>query len=176
MVANLYRGREFWQIWSRPGVLVSHRGVIGQRGAVTERAVSSEEAEEAIFHQAVREAEAEGYVALENITHSQVLVNYNVSTWEVEEIESFKNTAQGVIGDVLGWVGIGYCDGFTLGREGLTMWCIVVDHELAVPTLLAGLDKNRLLYDEGVPARLGIPAGDHYDVVFPEEQRGQRLL
>ena len=152
MVANLYRGRDYCQIWTQGLVLVTHRGVIGQRGVVTERVVASTEAEEQVFQQAVREAEAEGYVPLEKIPNSQMLVNYKVSNWEDSEIQSFKNTLQSLLGDILGWTGNGCCDGFTLGREGLTMWCIVVDADLALPTLLAGLEKNRLLHDEeGMP-------------------------
>lgn len=176
MVANLYRGREFWQVWTRSGVLVTHRGVIGQRGAVNEQPVAAPQTEEQAFQLAVREAEAQGYVPLEKIPSTQVLVNYNVSTWETGEIQSFKNTVQSLIGDFLGWIGNGYCDGFTIGREGLTLWCTVVDQDLAVPALLAGLQQHRLLSDEEGSARLAVPDGDRYSVVFPEDQRGQRLL
>jgi hypothetical protein len=176
MVANLYRGRDYCQIWTRRLVVVNHRGVIGQRGVVTEQVVASTEAEEQAFQQAVREAEAEGYVPLEKIPNSQILVNFKVSTWEESEIQSFKNTLQSLLGDILGWTGNGYCEGFTLGREGLTMWCIVVDADLALPTLLAGLEKNRLLKDEEGSARLAVPDGDRYSMVYPEEERGQRLM
>ena len=176
MVANLYRGRDYCQIWTQRLVLVTHRGVICQRGVVTERVIASAEAEEQAFQQAVREAEAEGYVPLEKIPNSQILVNYKVSTWEDAEIQSFKNTLQSLLGDILGWTGNGYCDGFTLGREGLSMWCLVVDADLALPTLLAGLEKNRLLHDEEGSARLAVPDGDCYSLIYPEEERGQRLL
>src|SRR5580698_7609437 len=124
MVANLYRGRDYCQIWTRPPALVIHRGVVGQRGVVTEREVAATEGEEQVFQQAVREAEAEGYVSLAKIPNAQMLVNYKVSTWEESEIQSFKNTLQSLLGDILGWTGNGYCDGFTLGREGLSMWCL----------------------------------------------------
>jgi hypothetical protein len=176
MVANLYRGRDFCQIWSRPPVLVTHRGVIGQRGTVTERPITATEGEEQAFQQAVRQAEAEGYLPLDKIPNSQLLVNYKVATWEESEIQSFKNTLQSLLSDLLGWTGNGYCDGFTLGREGLTLWCTVVDPALAVPTLLAGLEKNRLLHDEEGTARLAVPDGDSYSLIYPEAERGQRLM
>jgi hypothetical protein len=51
-----------------------------------------------------------------------------------------------------------------------------VDAELALPTLLAGLEKNRLLHDEEGSARLAVPDGDRYRIVYPEAERGQRLL
>jgi hypothetical protein len=121
MVANLYRGRDYCQIWTRQLVVVTHRGVVGQRGVVTEQVVASTEAEEKAFQDAVRDAESEGYVPLEKIPNSQILVNYKVSAWEESEIQSFKNTLQGLLGDLLGWTGNGCCDGFTLGREGLTL-------------------------------------------------------
>jgi hypothetical protein len=176
MVANLYRGRDYCQIWTRQLVLVTHRGVIGQRGVVSERAIAATEGEERAFQQAVRAVEAEGYVPLEKIPNSQILVNYKVSTWEEREIQSFKNTLQSLLGDILGWTGNGCCEGFTLGREGLTLWCIVVDADLALPTLLAGLEKNRLLKDEEGTARLAVPDGDRYSMVYPEEERGERLM
>jgi hypothetical protein len=176
MVANLYRGRDYCQIWTRQLVLVTHRGVIGQRGVVSERAIAATEGEEQAFQEAVRAAEAEGYIPLEKIPNSQMLVNYKVATWEESEIQSFKNTLQSLLGDILGWTGNGFCEGYTLGREGLTLWCTVADADLALPTLLAGLEKNRLLHDEEGTARLAVPDGDRYSLVYPEAERGQRLM
>jgi hypothetical protein len=124
----------------------------------------------------VRQVEAEGFAVLQTHQRSQVLVNYTVAGWEPEDIDSFQNTVQDVLTDILSWTGNGHCDGYTLGPEGLTFWCTVVERDLAISTLVARLDEERLLYDEQGTARLAVPEADRYTVVFPNENLGERLL
>lgn len=177
MVVNLYRNKEYCQVWNRESTLVVHRGVLGQRGVVTEKEIPATESLEIAIQRAVQAAQATGFAPLQPEQQSQVLVNFNVSTWESSEIMSFHNTVQTVLNELLGWTGNGFCDGYTVGSEGLTMWCVVVESALAVSTLISGLDNHRLLYDDDDgPAKLAIPTGDRYTLVFPEELRGERLL
>src|SRR5262245_24008000 len=102
---QLYRDREYWQIWDRNGTVVSHRGTVGQRGVLTEQAPLALETSADGVRRETDLATSQGFTPIPAEHLGKVLVHYRFHEWPADEVASFAEVLKGLVGDILGWTG-----------------------------------------------------------------------
>ena len=139
----------YWEHWeTTPGTHTVHWGAIGTKGATKES-----HAQDAIAEAARMTAAGYAPVPQESLTF--VVIEYPTRhTWPSEDELDKRYAVEDLMNGVLGWRGLGYCDGGSAGSGSMEVALCVVDvakTEAAVREVLAGTpyaDFSRI-YSEG---------------------------
>jgi hypothetical protein len=173
---QLYRDREYLQIWDRKKIIVTHRGNVGKRGIVAEhQSLSAESTAEGMLREADA-ARSQGFAPIPNSHLAKVLIHYRFQTWRADEVASFAEVLKSLIGDALGWTGNGFYDGFSVGTQELTLWYLVVDSEIAVETILEVLRSHNFLEDQETKASLALERDNKILFAYPFQRKGEQFM
>jgi predicted DNA-binding WGR domain protein len=146
--------KEYWETWevSKTSHMV-HWGELGAKGeSKTIKAKSSAELAAAI-QQEINTQIADGFVEIDAEDHAILLIEYAIdemgSTLDLEK----RHRLQDRMNETLGWLGLGACDGGSIGMGTMEACCFVVDFELAKQVVakdLAGTEFENFtrIYDE----------------------------
>lgn len=133
---KLYRsvngGIDYWETWDndeKSGTV--HWGKLGERGSdkifVTDK--SSD------FHEKIQEEVTQrvegGFNPIDDDELLTLLIEFKVegmgSTADLEK----RSRLEARMNETLGWVGLGHCDGGSIGSGSMEVCCLVVDFEIA---------------------------------------------
>jgi hypothetical protein len=178
MHVRLYkRGRRsirYWEAWTRGLWGVVHEGRVGDRGKskdllpLPDRPVEQQIAEEA------EKVRGKGYAEIPREKQYQVVVQYRLQTWgSVEDLDK-AHEIEHLFNECLGWTGNGFCDGNDIGSGCLNIFSIVVDAQFAAQTMVAELQKHKLLGGAVIAARYGDE--EEYWVLHPSGFKGEFSL
>ena len=122
----------YWETWDKDektGVI--HWGVVGKRG-------EDKEIKSGLFSNFRKEIQkevdkkiVEGYEEIDDADLFTLLIEFNVnghgSTADVDKRHKLEDKMK----EVLGWTGLGDCDGGSIGSGTMEVCCFVVDFEIA---------------------------------------------
>jgi hypothetical protein len=168
------RAIRYWEAWTRNGGPwgVVHEGKVGERGKVKHLEPWPDRPVEQQIAEGVEKARQRGYTEIPMEDQYQVVVQYRLQTWgSVEDLDRAREIEH-LFNECLGWTGNGFCDGNDIGSGCLNIFSIVVDPGLATQTMIAELQKHRLLRGAVVAARYG----EEYRVVHPPDFKGECSL
>lgn len=122
----------YWETWSKSGKTgIVHWGKVGQRGNVKEvKSTKDIKFREEIKKEVTKKIE-EGYSQLELENHKTILIEYEVEGMGTEEDLKKRYKLQDRMDETLGWLGLGSCDGGSIGSGTMEVCCFVVDFEIA---------------------------------------------
>jgi hypothetical protein len=124
---------EYREAWIGERAVVEHWGVCGERGEVRHHPVSSkEEASQTL--RAVRAASEAGFRPLAPSRHKTLAVEFAVSESDLAALDR-RHALEDFLNEEIGWIGLGHCDGGSIGGGAMEVLCRVVDYELAVRVL-----------------------------------------
>lgn len=130
---------ETWEINEKKGAI--HKGIVGKRGEYRE--VSSK-----LFSSFRKEIQKEiddyckdGYQEVEIEDHSTLLIEFLADGMGTKEDVEKRTRLQDKMDDVLGWTGLGHCDGGSIGSGTMEVCCYVIDFETAKSVIQESL-KN----------------------------------
>ncbi len=173
---QLYRDRDYCQIWERNGLVHTHRGSVGQRGVVTRQPpLPTESPSEGVRREATL-AREQGFAPMPTEHLTKLLIHYRFKDWPAEDVASFSNALKELIGDALGWTGNGVYDGFSVGSQELTLWYLVVDPDVAVDAILGVLGSHGYLQDEETQASIAVDRAGRVLFAYPPERSGQQFM
>jgi len=122
----------FWETWDiddKTGAV--HKGVIGHRGDY--RKVKS-----GLFSSFRKEVQKEidqyfkdGYQEVDIEDHFTLLIEFKVDGMGTDEDVEKRTRLQERMDDILGWTGLGHCDGGSIGSGTMEVCCFVIDFEVA---------------------------------------------
>jgi hypothetical protein len=119
--------KEYWQTWDRQnGSHIVHWGILGTEG---ESKVIEENIYEAIEKE-IDEKIKQGFHQAED--EFIVLIEFKVDGFGTAEDLEKRNRLQDRMDETLGWTGLGFCDGGSIGSGTMEVCNIVVDAELAM--------------------------------------------
>jgi hypothetical protein len=133
---KLYRLSEreklFWETWEEsPGKHTVHWGQLGTRGH--EKSVKS-----SLWNRAQKVIQAEidgmvqqGFQEVSLDDHVVLMIEYAVDGWGAENDLAKRHQLQNRMDELLGWTGLGHCDGGSIGSGTMEVCNFVVDFELA---------------------------------------------
>ncbi|XVN40876.1 MAG: hypothetical protein RCO49_09150 [Rickettsia endosymbiont of Argas persicus] len=122
----------FWQVWDneqKTKLIVSY-GIVGIEGKYDEFDVSPQLYED--IGNKIEQLAQEGYKPIDIDDHAILIVEYNVTgDFGTEEDLEKRHKLQDLLGEILGWTGLGKCDGGSVGGGTMEACCYVVDFDIA---------------------------------------------
>lgn len=121
----------YWETWEVNDVAMIHWGKVGEMGLY-------QEVKSGLFSNykknVKKEADkkvAEGYSKLEDDQLSFLEIEYIIDGFGTEEDLDKRHRLEEKMDEVLGWTGLGHCDGGSIGSGTMEVGCVVVDFDLA---------------------------------------------
>ena len=122
----------YWETWDKDEKTgVVHWGILGEKG-------EDKEVKSKLFSNFRKEIQkeingvlSEGYQEIDVDEHFTLLIEYKVDGMGTPEDLEKRTKLQGRMDNTLGWTGLGYCDGGSIGSGTMEVCCLVVDFEIA---------------------------------------------
>ncbi len=122
----------YWEYWDNDdGSFTTHWGELGTEGdcnTVSRKFLKSAKSQIA---QLEKEFIAKGYTEIEFEDQKVLLIEYIVDGFGTEEELQKRHSLQDLMNDVIGWTGLGHCDGGSSGSGFMEVCCFVVDFDVA---------------------------------------------
>ncbi len=151
---NIAGNIHYWETWDKDkktGII--HWGIIGNQG-------ENEEIQSELFsgfrkkiQTIINKKTAEGYEEISLDDHHILLIEYKIDGMgTIEDLEK-RNRLQEKMDHVLGWTGLGHCDGGSTGGNTMEVCCFVVDFNIAKVVIEQSLKNTEFenytrIYDE----------------------------
>lgn len=132
-LAKLYKKENgilrFWETWENAGKIIVHEGMVGDEGETeeTKASKSSREKTNAVKLQKI----AEGYNPFPEDSQAVLMIEYKIEDMGDSVDLDKRHRLQSRMDNILGWTGLGYCDGGSSGSGTMEVCNIVVDFEIA---------------------------------------------
>ena len=122
----------YWETWDKDDKTgIVHWGVVGQRG-------EDKEIKSGLFSNFRKEIQkevdkkiAEGYDEINDDDLFTLLIEYNVDGHGTTADVDKRHKLEDKMKEVLGWTGLGDCDGGSIGSGTMEVCCFVVDFDIA---------------------------------------------
>ena len=132
----------YWETWDKDDkTAIIHWGIVGQRG-------QNKEVKSGLFsnfrksvQKEIDEKIKEGYTELEDDKVSFLEIEYVIDGFGTEQDLVKRHRLEEKMDEVLGWTGLGHCDGGSIGSGTMEVGCAVVDFEIAKKVIADNL-KN----------------------------------
>jgi hypothetical protein len=122
----------YWETWDKndkTGVI--HCGIVGQRG-------QDKEIKSGLFSSFRKEIQKEidkvitdGFQEADIDKQHTLLIEFKVDGMGTPEDVEKRTRLQGRMDSTLGWVGLGHCDGGSIGSGTMEVCCFVIDFDIA---------------------------------------------
>jgi len=97
-------------------------------------------------------------------------VQYVIDGDGTPEDVQFAAQVEDRLNDVLGWTGLGHCDGNDISDGTMNIYCYVVDPRLSLEPMVQELKENDLLRAAVVAFQ---DKDEHFVVLWPENWQGE---
>lgn len=146
MMFKLYRRRdeamEYFEAWPVDGLVIEHRGVCGTTGEKISHPARDDAAQKRILMTLAQAARRDGFRAIPASRLATLIVSRAVrgqgSVADLDERHALEKFLDGRTG----WLGLGHCDGGSIGGGSMESFCFVVDYEIARAALAPELKAN----------------------------------
>ncbi len=134
---KLYRYNEkqqryfYDEAWVDGETIVEHVGKLGTRGrTISHRRSAGVSAEDDVLR-VLQPGIRGGYKEIPINSHSTLIVEYEVDGFGTPSNVAKRHALEGRLDNILGWTGLGHCDGGSIGSGTMEAFCLVVDFDLA---------------------------------------------
>ena len=87
-------------------------------------------------------ARADGFTEIDEGAFKVVCVEYKIDAFGDEDDLEKRHALYDRLNEILGWTGLGYCDGGSTGSGTMESACFVVDVDLAIAVIKDGLEDT----------------------------------
>jgi hypothetical protein len=119
------------EAWESEGSITEHWGTVGERGESRQHKMPKRMSEEAALLGVLKAAIDNGYTSLDEDALTIVLVEYLVDGMGSPQDLDKRHALEDRMNETLGWVGLGHCDGGSIGSGSMEVCCMVVDAGIA---------------------------------------------
>lgn len=133
----------YHEAWVKGNAVYEHWGLVGERGKTKIHALQSgNDVNDAILAVLASAAEA-GYRSINASDHITLVIEYTISGMGTPEDLIKRHAVEEHMSDVLGWTGLGDCDGGSTGSDSMEIRCFVVDFDIAKRVVRADLRETQ---------------------------------
>ena len=129
--------KEYWETWENGNVHTIHWGELGTKGQTKEIKDSTLKNAQQTIQLEINQLLESGFNEAEE--EFTLLIEYAIEGMGVSEDLEKRNRLQERMDETLGWVGLGNCDGGSIGSGTMEVCNFVVDFELAKEIIEADL-------------------------------------
>jgi predicted DNA-binding WGR domain protein len=117
----------YHEAWVNDGAITEHWGIAGTRGESRDHAMKSPD-EEKELEGILAEARRAGYEEIDADDERRLIVEYSVDGMGTSSDLEKRNRLEDHLNELLGWTGLGNCDGGSMGSGTMEVCCFVVDY------------------------------------------------
>ncbi len=141
----------YWETWEHGGTNTIHWGQVGEEGDA-DTLKTTKSARDKVRAQMV-ERKAEGYAPFPEDKMAVLLVEYKVDGFGTPADQEKRGRLEDLLNNVLGWTGLGFCDGGSTGSGTMETASYVVDFAIAKKVVEEELEGTEFadftrIYDE----------------------------
>jgi hypothetical protein len=122
----------YWETWDKDtGTGIVHWGIIGLKG-------ESKEVKSGLFknfrskiQKEIIEKTSNGFREIDEDDHINLLIEYKIDGMGTTADLEKRTRLQNKMDSLLGWTGLGHCDGGSIGSGTMEVCCLVVDFDIA---------------------------------------------
>lgn len=128
---RLASGTLYWETWENDGKHTIHWGELGTKGESRTVASTLFTSAKKIVQREIDQKVSDGYAEIETDDHRILLIEYALDPAAGAEQLDKRHALESRMNEVLGWTGLGHCDGGSIGSGTMEACCYVVDFALA---------------------------------------------
>jgi hypothetical protein len=158
MMIKLYKSIDgqlhYHEAWTGDGLILEHWGKVGEKGERREHKVPRGRQAVAVLEDVLLDIREDDYAEIDEDVQPMVVIEYRVDGMGSARDLDKRAAIQDRMDEVLGWTGLGYCDGGSMGKGTMEVACRVVDAAVAKRVIEADLqgtdfgDYARIYEDE----------------------------
>lgn len=123
----------YHEVWVelKPRRIVEHWGMVGTRGDTDAHRIKLFRSLEQQIADMLDPARALGFSEIDQAAYKTLIVGYEIGpAWQVDDDEKIR-AAEDALTEILGWTGLGSCEGATVSDRMIEYTCRVLDTDLA---------------------------------------------
>ncbi len=143
----------YHEAWTEEKHIIEHWGKVGDRGESKKHRLPKVFDEDDILNATLASALEAGYTVFDDEEMKVLLVEYTVTDMGSKADLKKRHLLEDRLNDLLGWTGLGYCDGGSIGSGSMEVCCFVVNFDIAKTVIEADLAGTKFadfsrIYDE----------------------------
>ena len=148
----------YHEAWSADLTITEHWGKLGESGSTRDHDLSEVDDPNDALEEVLAPVRATGFTELDDEELRLLLIEYRIHGMGSAADLSKRRALEDRMNEVLGWVGLGQCEGGNIGYGTMEVCCLVVDFELARRVIEADLagsafaDYTRIFAQEELPS------------------------
>jgi predicted DNA-binding WGR domain protein len=141
---KLYKGTKgellhYHEAWSADATITEHWGKLGESGSTRDHSLTEADDPDDALEAVLASARANGFAELDEDDLQPLSIEYRLEGSGSSVDLSKRHALEDRLNEVLGWVGLGQCEGGKIGHGTMEVCCLVVDFELARRVIEADL-------------------------------------
>lgn len=121
----------YHEAWVDGKSVIEHWGRVGTRGNSKTHTPCFFRSPENVLKRVLSVPESEGFQEIPIDDHSVLIIEYTINGMGTKEDLDKRHALQDRMDETLGWMGLGLCDGGSIGSGTMEVCCLVVDFEIA---------------------------------------------
>ena len=134
---------EYWETWEKgEDASVIHEGVVGEKGDTKVLENINLQERQGILKTEIKKRIEAGFRPIEEKDLKTLVIEYKINNNQGLDLLSKRNELESRLNEILGWVGLGHCDGGTSSQEEIEVFCLVVDYDLAFKLITEDISNS----------------------------------
>lgn len=143
----------YHEAWVTGSWVTEHWGEIGTEGQTKRYRTKKGLDEDENISAALASASSDGFKPISFDKHAILIIEYAIKGMGSRKDLKKREEIQDRMDNLLGWTGLGHCDGGSIGSGSMEVCCIVVDYEIARKIIESDLKDSAYadftrIYDE----------------------------
>lgn len=126
---------EYREAWPTDGLVVEHHGVCGTVGETVSHPAGDDAAQARLLKALTKAARDEGFRPIPESRHATLIVRRPVKGDGSMADLNRRHRLEELLDERTGWLGLGHCDGGSIGGGWMESFCFVVNFEIAKAAL-----------------------------------------
>lgn len=122
---------EYREAWFSKGMVVDHWGICGDRGRTQPHPVANTAMRQRWFEILRSRADELGFQPIPASKYATLIVQQPIAGHGTPEDLELRHRVEDYLHDLTGWLGLGHCDGGSIGSGSMEIFCHVVDFDIA---------------------------------------------
>jgi len=129
---TIHKELHYWETLDKDeSTSLIHWGKVGQSGHNKELKSESSSDFSKTMQTEIDKKIHEGYAEIDDLDHSFLEVEFEIGGLGTDKDLDKRHKLEKKIDEILGWTGLGYCEGGSIGTGTMEVSCNVVDYEIA---------------------------------------------
>ena len=134
----------YHEAWLSDEKMIEHWGIVGTEGKTNEHSIKEGESEIENLLYILDKSIKSGFEKIKDEEHLILVIECRIVGLGTSQDLSKRHQVEEKMNEVLGWTGLGHCDGGSSGGNTMEVFCFVVDYELGRKIAEENLRESKL--------------------------------